>query len=97
MSTDYDQEYADYLERFERLVGDIKTGQYGRYKGRLVRKYDREELEAKLEQYVELGERFVEMMNSGDTIDDLLAVDLRAAEAELVLEESRYLPDFGKR
>jgi hypothetical protein len=43
-----------------------------------------------------LGERFTAMMNAGDTIDDTLAVELRSAEAELVLEKSLFLPTIER-
>ena len=33
-------------------------------------------------------------MMSGDTIDERLTTQIRAVEFNLVLEESRYLPDF---
>jgi len=87
-------EFSQYLERFDALVGDIKTGQYGRYKGRLVRKLDAERFASKLAEYTDLGERFIAIINAGDTIDDTLAVDLRSSEIELLFEKSRYLP-FG--
>lgn len=95
--TDYEREFGDYLDRFQRLVGEMDTGQYGRFKGRLVRKLDDQEFRARLDEYVDLGERFVRTLNAGDTIDDLLAVELKGLEADLVLERSRFLPDFGDR
>lgn len=94
MAAEKQDEFAQYLARFDDLVGDIQTGQYGRYKGRLVRKLDPERFEAKLAEYHDLGERFLAIINAGDTIDDALAVDLRAAEVELLIQDSRYLP-FG--
>lgn len=94
MAADQEDEFARYVERFEQLVGDIQTGQYGRYKGRLVRKLDRDQFEAKLTEYTDLGERFIAVINAGDTIDDALAVDLRSAEVELLIQKSRYMP-FG--
>lgn len=94
MAGEQDDEFTRYLERFEQLVGDIQTGQYGRYKGRLVRKLDGGQFKAKLAEYTELGERFIAVINAGDTIDDALAVDLRSAEVELLIQKSRYMP-FG--
>lgn len=94
MHEEQNDEFATYLDRFERLVGEYQTGQYGRFKGRLVRKLDQAQYLAKLDEYLALGDRFLTMINSGDTIDDALALDLRAAEVELVLEKSRFFP-FG--
>ncbi len=92
MPTDYDREFARYRERFDRMVGDIETGQYGRFRGRLVRKLEVTQFSAKVDEYMALGQRFTQMVSSGDTIDDALAVELRAAEFDLVLERSLFLP-----
>lgn len=92
MPTDYDKEYGRYVERFERLVGSLNTGQYGRYRGRLVRRFDAGQFRAKVDEYMGLGHRFTAMLNAGDTIDDTLAVELKAVEVELVLEKSLFLP-----
>lgn len=92
--TDQHGDFRGYLTRFQSEVGDIHTGQYGRYKGRLIQKLDEPRYKAKMAEYTELGERFLAIINAGDTIDDALAVDLRAAEIELLIEKSSYLP-FG--
>ncbi|MCA9543318.1 MAG: hypothetical protein KC613_02980 [Myxococcales bacterium] len=92
MPTDYDKEFGRYVERFERLVGDLSAGQYGHYRGRLVRRFDPPQFRAKVDEYMGLGQRFTAMLNAGDTIDDTLAVELRAVEVELVLEKSLFLP-----
>ena len=92
MPTDYDKEYGRHQDRFARVVGNIEPGQYGRYKGRLVPRLDAEGFRFKVDQYMDLGRRFSEMVSEGDTIDDALAVELRAAEIELVLEKSLFLP-----
>jgi hypothetical protein len=94
MPTDYDKEYARYLTRFERVVGELETGQYGRFKGRLVRKLAPAQFQAKVDQYMTFGHRFTTMLSSGDTIDDTLAVELRSTEVELVLEKSLFLPNL---
>jgi hypothetical protein len=95
MPTDYAKEFDRYLERFHRVVGDIRTGQYGTFRERLVRKLDAGEFQRRVEDYMALGHRFTEMVNRGDTIDDTLAVDLRAIEVELVMERSLFLPSRG--
>jgi len=94
MAEETTENFDAYLTRFAEKVGDIQTGQYGRYKGRLVRKLDPDRFTAKLAEYHELGQRFLDIINAGDTIDDALAVDLRAAEIELLIQKSTYLP-FG--
>jgi len=90
--TDYQKEFSRYLERFDRQVGAIETGQYGNYRGRLVCKLDAEAFKHRVDAYMDLGRRFTAMLSSGDTIDDALAVELRSTEIELVLEKSMFLP-----
>ncbi len=90
--TDSSKEFTQYIERFERLVGDIQTGQYGQFKGRLVRRLNSEEFEMKASEYDELGQRFNRILDNGDTIDEGLTISLRGVEVELVMEKSRFLP-----
>ena len=92
MATDFDKEFKRYTERFERLVGALQPGQYGNYKGRLVRRFDAEQFSEKVNEYMALGQKFTESLSAGDTIDDAVTVDLRATEIELVLEKSLFLP-----
>jgi hypothetical protein len=92
MPTNYDNEYRRYVDRFTQQVGDFQIGQLGRYRGRLVKKYPRDEFVAKVERYMAMGQRFNAIVSSGDTMDDTLALDLRALEIELVMERSLFLP-----
>lgn len=92
MPTDYDKEYERYLERFGQLVGDFQVGQLGRYRGRLVKKLPADEFRQKVGDYMAMGTRFNQIVSSGDTMDETLALDLRAAEFDLVMERSLFLP-----
>lgn len=96
MPTDYAQEYERYAVRFGRLVGDIQIGQYGRFRNRLIPRLTPVQFQERVDHYMALGERFVATLNAGDTIDDALAVELRTAEAELVLEKSLFLPSVER-
>lgn len=87
-STDFD----DYLQRFAELVGDIEEGQYGQYKGRLVLKMSRLQFEERYQQYLDLGIHYGELLERSDTIEDSITVDLRAAEIELLVKLSLFLP-----
>ena len=87
-STDFD----DYLQRFAELVGDIEEGQYGQYKGRLVLKMSRLQFEERYQQYLDLGIHYGELLERSDTIEDSITVDLRAAEIELLIKLSLFLP-----
>lgn len=91
-ATNYDKEFKRYGDRFERLVGDLQPGQYGNYKGRLVRRFDLDQFTSKVNDYMNLGDRFSQTISAGDTLDDAVTVDLRAAEIELVMERSLFLP-----
>ena len=96
MPTDYELEFERYITRFARLVGDMQPGQYGRFRNRLVQRLTPAQFRDRVDHYMGLGERFTAMMNAGDTIDDTLAVELRAAEVELVLERSLFLPNIER-
>lgn len=86
------EQYERYLDRFDRVVGAIRPGQYGRFKSRLVMKMTGEQYRRRVAEYRELGRQLSDRMRSGDTIDDTLVTALRAAEADLVLERSHFLP-----
>ena len=87
-STDFD----DYFQRFTELVGVIEEGQYGQYKGRLVLKMNRRQFEDRYQQYLDLGIHYGELLERSDTIEDSITVDLRAAEIELLIKNSLFLP-----
>ena len=85
-------DFEDYLQRFAQLVGDIEEGQYGQYKGRLVLKMSRFQFEERYQQYLDLGIHYGELLERSDTIEDSITVDLRAAEIELLIKLSLFLP-----
>ena len=85
-------DYHDYVGRFRELVGDIAEGQYGNYRGRLVLRMTQVEFEKKYQRYLDLGVRYGQMLSQSDTIEDSLTVDLRAAEIELLITNSLFLP-----
>ena len=86
--------FPDYEERFLRLVGEINPGQYGRYKGRLVRRMSQEQFNQQLKHYNDLAARFSTAIESGETLSEVLIVELRDAEVKLALEKSGFLPNF---
>ena len=85
-------DYADYLDRFASVVGEIAEGQYGQYKGRLVLKMTRDQFEERYQRYLKLGIHYGELLERSDTIEDSITVDLRAAEIELLVTNSLFLP-----
>ena len=87
-----DTDFDLYLERFLEHVGPIEIGQYGQYKGRLILKMNRNQFEEKYRYYLNLGRKYVHMLNQSDTIDDTLTLDIKAAEVEMVIKNSLFLP-----
>jgi hypothetical protein len=85
-------DYTDYFHRFIEVVGEIEEGQYGQYKGRLVLKMNRAQFEERYQQYLNLGIHYGELLERSDTIEDSITVDLRAAEIELLIKSSLFLP-----
>ncbi|MEE2789044.1 MAG: hypothetical protein VX589_17035 [Myxococcota bacterium] len=88
------ESFEAYEQRFVRLIGELKTGQYGQFRGRLVRRLSQVEHRGELTRYRELGQRLEASLMAGDTMDERLTTEIRAAEVTLVLEESQYLPQF---
>ena len=82
--------FQSYGERFERFIGNIKIGQYGHYRGRVIRRLDQEQYNAKYREYLWLRDRFAQIIQTGDTIDEVFVADLRAAEIELLFETSFF-------
>ena len=91
MSSD-ENGYTDYQERFKRLIGEIMPGQYGQYRGRLVRKLTEEQFQDKVTEYHQLGAQLLNAMEGGQTLNENLTAQVRAAEINLVLEKSDYFP-----
>ena len=85
-------DYEEYVQRFLNEVGEIADGQYGQYKGRLVLKMSRDQFEQRYQRYLELGIHYGDLLSRSDTIEDSITVDLRAAEIELLIKQSLFLP-----
>ncbi|MBV71985.1 MAG: hypothetical protein CMH52_11700 [Myxococcales bacterium] len=84
--------FEQYETRFQQLVGDIKPGQFGRFKGRLVKRLNREEFREQLSEYERCGSRLEAAMQSGNTLSESLMSQIRSLEVTIVLETSKYLP-----
>ena len=83
--------FSAYLERFVRRVGDIDVGQYGHFKDRLVRRLDRSEFEVLFAKHETLSELMSVSMQRGDTMDESLLLEIRRAEFDLLIEESKFI------
>lgn len=96
MPTNSSYEFSTYVARFCRLIGELQAGQYGRHRGRLILRLHEDQFDDRMGHYQELGRRLQATIETGDTIDELLIVELRAAETELVIETSWFLPNTGR-
>lgn len=85
MAIDYAGEYAAYLERFSERVGEADFGAFVKHEGKLVKKLRREEFDEVYSEYFELAQRYLESMDRGDTINDVVVRMLRQRAAELFL------------
>ena len=59
---------------------------------RLLLKMNQEQFQNKYTHYLELGSRYVQMLSESDTIEDTLTLDIKAAEIELLIFDSIFLP-----
>jgi hypothetical protein len=78
--------YLDYLSRWETKVGSVPVGQYGKWKGKMVRKLAPAEFLSKLDEYTQLNSHYQKCIDRGDTINDTMVRLLKERESELLLE-----------
>ncbi|MGB0646798.1 MAG: hypothetical protein ACPGQS_06445 [Bradymonadia bacterium] len=84
--------YEDYLSRFEQLVGSVEVGQVGSFKGKLVKKLSAERFDELSQYYSSLIEKFNDMVQRAETIDERVMMGIRRTELELLVEKSPVLP-----
>ena len=82
---DLKSEFEAYLARFSEGVGEAEEGAFVKHEGRLVRKLRREEFEEIYTEYFDLAKSYLESMDRGDTINDIVVRLLRQRAAELFL------------
>jgi hypothetical protein len=80
------EEYRSYLARFESECGPCEFGAYAKRHGRLVKKLRYDEFEAKFKEYTDIDRAYAEILERGDTINDVLVKILRERIDELILE-----------
>ena len=78
-------EYAKYVERFEKALGALEVGAYGKWKGHLIKRLSPEDFEVRHSAYRKLAEEFQAAVDRGYTISNQLMRQLREHAAELVL------------
>ena len=82
--------YQAYLDRFDRLVGPRKVGQYGTWQKHLVTKFALDEFQQRVENYEKLEKVCRHILETGATMNDAVTQALEEAAAEILLE-----PDSG--
>lgn len=79
------QEYKGYLERFESEAGAADFGSFAKHNGRLVKKMRFDEFEPVYKEYYEIARKYIDSLDRGDTINDVVVKLLRERASELFL------------
>jgi hypothetical protein len=83
---DLRKEYAEYLERFVAQIGEeVEVGTFAKFKGKLIKKLDPAEFGQLNTEYHELAAHYLESLDRGDTINDVVVKQVRELAAKLVL------------
>ena len=84
---DLRKDYAEYLERFGAGVeGEVEVGAFAKFKGKLVKKLAFDEFAELHGEYHELAAHYLETLDRGDTINDVVVKVLRERAIELFLD-----------
>jgi hypothetical protein len=86
---DLPAQYAAYLDRCAREIGDVKPGAFAKYAGQLIKKLSFEEFTQAHLEYTELLARYRDSLERGDTINDQVIKLIRQQTASLVLPRPR--------
>ncbi len=82
---DPEEDYATYLERFHSTVGDAAVGGFVKHQGHLIQKLDPVAFAARYREYLDLSGHYLEGMERGDTVNDIVVKLIRDHAAQLVL------------
>ena len=85
-AADLMEEYRHYLQRFDKALGELDLGAFAKHRGRLIKKLRYDEFAPKWQEHRELVRAFAQVMERGDTINDLLVRVLKERCDELLLE-----------
>jgi hypothetical protein len=80
------EEYRLYLQRFDELVGPCEFGAYAKHRGRLIKKLRYDEFESRWREFTEVDKAYAEILERGDTINDVLVKILRERSDELLVD-----------
>jgi hypothetical protein len=79
------QEYKEYLERFEEAAGPAEFGAFVKYSGSLVKKLRFDEFEEAYTDYYDIARTYLDSLDRGDTINDVVVKLLRERASQLFL------------
>jgi hypothetical protein len=85
MPEDVAAEYQGYLRRFTETLGEVAPGEFVKHQGRLIQKLDFAEFEPLYKEYMGLATHYLEGVDRGDTINDLVVKLIRDHAAKLIL------------
>jgi len=85
MAEDVAAEYEGYLRRFEASLGPLAQGEFIKHQGRLIQKLGFAEFEPLYKEYMGLATHYLEGVDRGDTINDLVVKLIRDHAAQLIL------------
>jgi hypothetical protein len=85
MPDDVAAEYEGYLRRFEQALGPLAPGEFAKHQGRLIQKLSFEEFGPLYTEYMGLATHYLEGVDRGDTINDLVVKLIRDHAAKLIL------------
>ena len=85
MPDDVPAEYEGYLRRFAEAVGPLAPGEFAKHQGRLIQKLGYAEFEPLYNEYMGLATHYLEGVDRGDTINDLVVKLIRDHAARLIL------------
>jgi len=86
MIEDLPARYHEYLDRFASKVGTHEVGAFAKWSSKLIKKLSFEEFTPAYLEYTELSEKYLESIERGDTINDVVLRVLRDQAANLVLD-----------
>jgi hypothetical protein len=78
------QDYRAYLARWEKEVGVNEIGAFVKFSGRLIKKMSEEEFMVVHQEFETLAKRYLESVQRGDTVNDVVVRLLRDRAATLV-------------
>ncbi len=85
MPEDVAAEYEGYMRRFDASVGPLAPGEFTKHQGHLIQKLGFAEFEPLYKEYMSLASHYLEGVDRGDTINDLVVKLIRDHAAKLIL------------